>query len=162
MKVFKISVSPTFSSLLFFLFLLFAGKVSFAQQNGYKTLMHTISDASLQTLKGSLIYNIRVEIENTSTVKSIDYSLNVPYPLRKVLADITTEKVNWSDMSGKKGHYFVVIPVYYLVQHDSGAWEFDSKEDITDSYQFDKGPLYPLAANTSIVTPVFVQGSVEH
>lgn len=145
--------------------ILISGNSAQAQQppsfnDCYQQLSRFI-DTALIPMKGgatSLAFSLKAEIDHGEITK-LDCSTNVAGNLKPRLFRLQELDIRWNKFTGKSGKYYVIIPVYFIVEHNSGKIQLNSKTEFTNGFYFDDGDLFdnkPLN-NYYFLKPIYLQ-----
>lgn len=145
--------------------ILYSGISSKAQQvtsfsDTYQQLSRFM-DSALVPMKGgttSLAFSVKAEIDHGAITK-LDCSTNVAGNLKPRIFRLEELDIKWNKFTGKSGKYYVIIPVYFIVEHSTGKIQLNSKTEFTNGFYFDDGDLFdnkPLN-NYYFLKPIYLQ-----
>lgn len=128
--------------------------------NTYQQLTRFI-DSALAPMRGgtaSLAFSMKAEIEQGAIVK-LDCSTNVASDLKPRLFHLKEVDIKWNKFTGKSGHYYVIIPVYFIMEHTTGKVQVNSKTEFTNGFYFDDGDLFDNRVLNSyyFLKPIYLQ-----
>lgn len=129
--------------------------------NTYQQLTRFI-DTVLMPLKStstSLAFSIKAEINSAGNITKLDCSTNVAGDLKPRLFRLRELDIKWNKLTGKSGKYYVIIPVYFIVEHSSGKVQLNSRTEFTNGFYFDDGDLFDnkFLSNYFFLKPIYVQ-----
>ncbi|RFS21967.1 hypothetical protein DVR12_15080 [Chitinophaga silvatica] len=137
-----------------------------AQQNPsfgttYQQLSRFIDTALIPMKAGSnsLAFSLKAEIDNGGTIVKLECSTNVAGDMKPRLFRMKDLDIKWNKFTGKTGKYYVIIPVYFIVEHASGKILLNSKTEFTNGFYFDDGDLFDNKAlnNYYFLKPIYLQ-----
>jgi hypothetical protein len=128
--------------------------------NTYQLLSRFIDTALIPIKTGgtSLAFSLKVEIDHGEITK-LDCSTNVAGNLKPRFFRLQELDIRWNKFTGKSGKYYVIIPVYFIVEHTTGKIQLNSKTEFTNGFYFDDGDLFdnkPLN-NFFFLKPIYLQ-----
>lgn len=145
--------------------IIFSGANAQSQQpaffNNTYQLLSRFMDTALVPMKGgstSLAFSLKAEIDHGEITK-LDCSTNVAGNLKPRFFRLQELDIRWNKFTGKSGKYYVIIPVYFIVEHASGKIQLNSKTEFTNGFYFDDGDLFdnkPLN-NYFFLKPIYLQ-----
>ncbi len=145
--------------------ILYSGISSKAQQapsfSDTYQLLSRFMDSALVPMKGgstSLAFSVKAEIDHGAITK-LDCSTNVAGNLKPRIFRLQELDIKWNKFTGKSGKYNVIIPVYFIVEHNTGKIQLNSKTEFTNGFYFDDGDLFdnkPLN-NYYFLKPIYLQ-----
>ena len=146
--------------------IIFYGAATHAQQpapfnNTYQEISRFI-DTALFPLKNSstsLAFSLKAEIDHGGIITKVYCSTNVAGNLKPRLLRLKELDIRWNKFTGRSGKYYVIIPIYFIVEHASGKIELNSKTEFTNGFYFDDGDLFdnkPLN-NYYFLKPFYLQ-----
>jgi hypothetical protein len=127
----------------------------------YQLLCRFIDTALIPMKAGSssLAFSLRAEVDKGGTLVKVDCSTNLAASLKPRLFKMKDLSINWNKFTGKTGRYYVVIPVYFSVEHASGKILINSRTEFTNGFYFDDGDLFDNKTlnNYYFLKPVYLQ-----
>ncbi|MBO9728795.1 MAG: hypothetical protein J7623_09165 [Chitinophaga sp.] len=131
-----------------------------AFNNTYQQISRFIDTALIPLKSGttSLAFSLKAEIDHGEITK-LDCSTNVASDLKPRFFRMQELDIRWNKFTGKSGKYYVIIPVYFIVEHSTGKIQLNSKTEFTNGFYFDDGDLFdnkPLN-NYFFLKPIYLQ-----
>jgi hypothetical protein len=128
--------------------------------NTYQLLSRFMDTALIPMKTGgtSLAFSLKAEIDHGEITK-LDCSTNVAGDLKPRFFRLQELDIRWNKFTGKSGKYYVIIPVYFIVEHSSGKIQLNSKTEFTNGFYFDDGDLFDnkLLNNYFFLKPIYLQ-----
>jgi hypothetical protein len=127
----------------------------------YQQISRFIDTALFPLKRGStsLAFSLKAEIDHGGSITKVYCSTNVAGDLKPRLLRLKDLDIRWNKFTGRSGKYYVIIPIYFIVEHSSGKIELNSKTEFTNGFYFDDGDLFdnkPLN-NYYFLKPVYLQ-----
>lgn len=128
--------------------------------NTYQQLTRFMDTALIPMKSGStsLAFSMKAEIDH-GNITRLDCSTNVASDLKPRLFRLQELDIRWNKLTGKSGKYYVIIPVYFIVEHSTGKVQLNSKTEFTNGFYYDDGDLFdnkPLS-NYFFLKPIYLQ-----
>ncbi|MFY0256145.1 hypothetical protein ACDQ55_19580 [Chitinophaga sp. 30R24] len=124
-------------------------------------LLNRFIDTALIPMKTgstSLAFSLKAEIDHGNIVK-VDCSTNLASTLKPRFNRLPELDIKWNKITGKSGKYYIVIPVYFIVEHTTGKIQLNSKTEFTNGFYFDDGDLFDNKSlnNYYFLKPIYLQ-----